>query len=72
LKEIRYPGFFSGLPFQFLHKPDQHIELNGKTILYQYPEYRDEQKKFQKNAHYGELYNKRDVFDTLGFSNWFL
>ena len=37
--------------------------VDGDTILFTpYPEYRDDQKKSQKNKHYSELWNEKNVF----------
>ena len=46
-----------------LYLSDRDIYYNSEVAVNtQYPGYRDEQKKFQKSAHYGELYSKRIVF----------
>jgi hypothetical protein len=39
------------------------VYYNGKPLLVSYPEYRDEQKLFQKTAHYSTLWNNKDVYN---------
>jgi len=38
------------------------IKLNGEVILKQYPEYRNELKKFSNQPHYTQLYNEHVVY----------
>lgn len=45
---------------QFIH--NDSITLNGKVILEQYPEYRQEQSAFANKTHYDTLWHKRDCF----------
>ncbi len=50
--------------YNMLYLSDKDIYYNSEVaVSTQYPGYRDEQKKFQKSAHYGELYSKRLVFE---------
>jgi len=39
-----------------------YIMLNGKRILQSYPEYRDEQRVFQKTQPYGEMWQERNIY----------
>jgi mannosyltransferase OCH1-like enzyme len=39
-----------------------YIAFRDTYILTPYPEYRDEQKTFQKNLYYSELWNKRQIY----------
>ena len=39
-----------------------YIMLNGERILQSYPEYRAEQRVFQKTQHYGEMWRERNIF----------
>jgi mannosyltransferase OCH1-like enzyme len=46
----------------YLHNNGKDIVYNGTVILSAYPEYRIEQKKFQKTLHYDDLWKKREVY----------
>jgi mannosyltransferase OCH1-like enzyme len=39
-----------------------YIMVNGKRIMQSYPEYRAEQRIFQKTQHYGALWQHRDIY----------
>lgn len=55
LKNINFKHVFGAfLPIQILY--------NNSVILQGYPEYRSEQKMFQKTEHYGTLYSSRRVY----------
>jgi len=41
---------------RFENENKEHILLDGKIILKNYEKYREEQSKYQKNRHYGELW----------------
>lgn len=47
----------------WLFNQQASVYYKGKTILISYPEYRDEQKLFQKSAHYSTLWRNKDVYN---------
>jgi mannosyltransferase OCH1-like enzyme len=46
----------------YLHNNGKDIIYNGSVILSAYPEYRIEQKQFQKTLYYDYLWKKREVY----------
>jgi len=61
--EINGPDYIKNLPFEHVTLPSVDFNYNGKPFFSQYPTYREEQKQFQKTAHYGEMWNNRDIYD---------
>ena len=64
LGEKYFKGDYSNLNniFLFYSITDSFILNRKKKILSHYPEYRNEQKKFQKNQHYGVLWNNKKIY----------
>ena len=64
LGEKYFKGDYSNLNniFLFYSITDRFILNRKKKILSHYPEYRIEQKKFQKNEHYGVLWNNKKIY----------
>jgi len=57
-----YHGYDPNVIFS-LFSPQARVYYKGKTILVCYAEYRDEQKLFQKSAHYSKLWDTKDVYN---------
>jgi hypothetical protein len=57
-----YHGYDLNVIFS-LFTPQGVVYYKGKRILVSYPEYRDEQKLFQKSAHYSKLWDTKDVYN---------
>lgn len=64
IKQIEPPNFLTSLPFYWMKGGRYGMLFNDKELLTQYENFRSNQKDTQKSAHYVELWNKRDVFDT--------
>ena len=56
------PSQYKSMVLRFDEIDGFHIIYGNMQILTEYPEYRQEQRQFQKNKHYGYLWDRRQIY----------